>query len=114
MILFLLNKNTKKIFLKFKERNNMQHITANLEKLPRIFSSEVIASRVETGALQINDDWPLTVIRGDHSAWYAMQIGIILDFLKTDNLNYQQKLDVNYAVNSLEILKDLLLECIAK
>jgi hypothetical protein len=38
-----------------------------------------LESRIETGPLQFNDDWPGTFIRGDNAAWYALLLGRLLD-----------------------------------
>lgn len=35
--------------------------------------------RVETGPLQINDDWPGVFIRGDNAFHYAMHLQTVLD-----------------------------------
>ena len=55
-----------------KVARNIQYITADLSNLPRNFSPDVIAGRVESGPLQINDDWPGFFIRGDNAGWYEM------------------------------------------
>lgn len=44
-----------------------------------------LESRVETGPLQFNDDWPGTFIRGDNAGWYAMLLGQLLDNPAVDN-----------------------------
>jgi hypothetical protein len=84
----------------------MQYITANLEKLPRQFDPDVIAGRVESGALQINEDWPMTAIRGDHSAYYADVIRRAIIELQNNNIE-----DV-FMVFALQELRSLLMECI--
>lgn len=56
----------------------MQEITADLSKLPSLFEGHP-AQRVETGALQINDDWPGVFIRGDNAMFYAVQLSRMLD-----------------------------------
>jgi hypothetical protein len=52
----------------------MQMITADLSKLPSPFKDELPAERVESGALQINGDWPGVFIRGDNALYYSMQL----------------------------------------
>lgn len=42
-------------------------------------------SRIETGPLQINDDWPGTFIRGDDSAYYAHVLEYIIPILEKNN-----------------------------
>lgn len=36
-------------------------------------------SRIETGAVQFGDDWPIVAIRGDNVMWYCMQLNLLLD-----------------------------------
>lgn len=44
--------------------------------------------RVETGPLQIGDDWPGIFIRGDNAMHYAMRLSIALDHgIDCDPLN---------------------------
>lgn len=50
----------------------LQKITADLDKI------NVFGTRVETGPLQINDDWPGLFIRGDNAFNYAMQLETLL------------------------------------
>lgn len=38
--------------------------------------------RIETGPLQINDDWPGTFIRGDNSIYYATMLEQLLSNVK--------------------------------
>lgn len=38
--------------------------------------------RVETGPLQVNDDWPGVFIRGDSAFHYALQLTQVIDVLK--------------------------------
>lgn len=52
----------------------MQEITADLTKLASPFDDGLSARRVETGALQINDDYPGVFIRGDNALFYAVQL----------------------------------------
>jgi len=50
----------------------LQKITAELDKV------NGFGARVETGPLQINDDWPGVFIRGDNALYYAMQLETLL------------------------------------
>lgn len=87
----------------------MQKITADLSELPRNFGPDIIASRVETGALQINDDWPLVAIRGDNAAWFAMHLDLAIKQLKAldiDNFTNATNLSM------LESLSELLKSCL--
>lgn len=59
-------------------RDNIQRITADLSQLPEPFAGEP-ANRVETGALEINDDWPGVFIRGDNAMHYAVCLKRLLD-----------------------------------
>jgi hypothetical protein len=43
--------------------------------------------RVETGALQINEDWPGLFIRGDNAAYLAQSIDALLDNISEDEKN---------------------------
>lgn len=45
------------------------------------------AQRIETGPLQIGDDWPGVFMRGDESFYYKM----MLESLDTDGMNILQK-----------------------
>ena len=39
-------------------------------------------NRIETGAVQFGDDWPITAIRGDNGMWYNMQLQLLLKKVK--------------------------------
>ena len=52
----------------------LQKITADLKDIPCPFGSRPHGERVETGSLQINDDWPGIFIRGDNALGYAMHL----------------------------------------
>ena len=84
----------------------LQTIAADLTKLPRKFDPEVPADRVETGVLQINDDWPGVFIRGDNAAWYAMQLDMALTSLKVDTAT---DIHAQLLAGGLMSLRDLLL-----
>jgi hypothetical protein len=51
----------------------MQKITADLSEIPCPFGDRPHGARVETGPLQINNDWPGVFIRGDNAMYDAMQ-----------------------------------------
>ncbi|NJO61529.1 MAG: hypothetical protein HC836_25760 [Richelia sp. RM2_1_2] len=57
----------------------MQKITADLTKV------DGFGERVETGPLQINDDWPCTVIRGDDSFGYAIALAETIKIAESSN-----------------------------
>ncbi len=83
----------------------LQKITANLDQLPRAFSPELPASRVETGPLQVNDDWPGIFIRGDNAIFCAWNLDQFLTKAKETN-----NIDI-ISFSSLEGLRNLLLSC---
>jgi hypothetical protein len=89
---------------------DLQIITANLEQLPREFSPDVIAGRVETGPLQINEDWPGIFIRGDNAGWYAMQLHILLQSI-TPMLEADDKFQDHMVLMTVKGLVDLLGSC---
>jgi hypothetical protein len=84
----------------------MQKITADLSEILSPFGDGTAAQRVETGALQINDDWPGTYIRGDNSLFYAMQLSILLNKLESSN----ELIDI-ISLSSLKSLVDTLRSC---
>jgi len=53
----------------------------NIQKI----TVENLEERIETGPLQINDDWPGTFIRGDNAAYYALMLGELLSTRKEDD-----------------------------
>lgn len=53
---------------------NIQKIKTNLSKIPCPFGTRPHADRIETGALQINDDWPGVFLRGDNAFAYVMYL----------------------------------------
>jgi hypothetical protein len=88
------------------KEQQMQKITADLSELPTPFADGTPAQRVETGALQINDDWPGIYIRGDNALFYAMQLSRMLDQVqKLDEI-----IDI-IGVSSLKGLVDTLRSC---
>jgi hypothetical protein len=84
----------------------MQTITADLSKLPSPSKDELPAGRVETGALQINGDWPGIYIRGDDALYYAMQLSRVLGQLDPAS----ELVDI-ITVSSLKSLVDTLRSC---
>ena len=88
----------------------MQKITADLSELPRNIAPDIIASRVETGALQINDDWPMLAIRGDNAAWFAMQLDIAIEKLeKLPDQNFSDTITLSGLKSLSELLKSCLI-----
>jgi len=79
----------------------MQKITADLSELPRQFGPDIVAGRVETGPLVINDDWPGVFIRGDNAAWYAMQLNILMSNLP-DTIDVFTRSSINGLISTLE------------
>jgi hypothetical protein len=61
------------------------------------------AGRVETGPLQINDDWTGCFIRGDNALGYAIALNTILEALTED-----QKNDLIFRIAEIEELTQLL------
>ena len=55
-----------------------------MTKLQQI-TVEDLEERIETGPLQINDDWPGTFIRGDNASYYALMLGELLSTRKEDD-----------------------------
>lgn len=84
----------------------MQTITADLSRIPSPFSDGEPANRVETGALQINEDWPGVFIRGDNAIYHAMQLRQLLAKL-------EQTGDITdiFAISSVKSLIDTLQSC---
>jgi hypothetical protein len=82
-------------------------ITADLSKLPSPFKDGSPVERVETGALQINGDWPGIYIRGDNALYYSMQLSRVLDQLDPAS----ELVDI-IAVSSLKSLVDTLRSCV--
>ena len=60
----------------------IQKITADLSQVPSHFVDELHAQRVETGPLQINDDWPGFFLRGDATLYYVMCIENLINALE--------------------------------
>ena len=81
----------------------IQKVTANLSQLNPVFEN-VPAHRVETGTIQINDDWPSVHIRGDDSMMYSMYLRQGIEKLK----QHQDKSMDAFTISALEGLADLL------
>lgn len=52
----------------------MQKINLDVSALSTQFQRETTTNRVETGALQFNDDWPGVFIRGDNAMHYKIRL----------------------------------------
>lgn len=75
----------------------MQQIKTNLDK------------RVETGAVQFDDDWPGVFIRGDNSFYLSMLLTQAIEQLnKSIDDRDQSYIQSTILVSSLESLNDLL------
>lgn len=61
----------------------IQKITADLSQIPSPFKGEDHAERVETGPLQINEDWPGFFLRGDATLYYAMCLENMINAFET-------------------------------
>lgn len=85
----------------------MQKITADLSQLTSPFSDGTPANRVETGALEINDDWPGVFIRGDNAMYYAMNLQSLLN--QFEKMEEQQ--DRPFVVAVLKGLLNTLQSC---
>ena len=85
-------------------RDNIQKITADLSQLPEPFTGSP-ATRVETGVLEINDDWPGVFIRGDNAMHYAMSIKQVLSKLEAES---NTDIHTALAVSALKSLLELL------
>lgn len=85
----------------------MQKIKVDLSNLSTQFQRDTDSNRVETGALQFNDDWPGIFVRGDNAAFYAMQLRHVIRYVEqsADHIDF-------YALNSAKNLVDLLSSCV--
>lgn len=61
--------------------------------------------RVETGPLQIDDDWPGVFIRGDQSLNFANTLRKILQVLPTDRDNFKTIVFRSATENLIELLE---------
>jgi hypothetical protein len=62
--------------------------------------------RIETGPLQINDDWPGVFIRGDNAMFYGMALRQLLAMLKDESDIHRM-----LAISPLYGLAELLASC---
>lgn len=72
--------------------SEIQKIEVNLDK------------RVETGAVQFNDDWPGTFIRGDNSFGYSLALRDVINFVESES-------KLRFQVEELKALFSDLTEC---
>jgi hypothetical protein len=84
----------------------VQKITADLSSLSSPFGDGTPARRVETGALQINEDWPGVFVRGDNALYYAMALDRVLD-----QLDQSREIVDIISLSSLKSLVDTLRSC---
>lgn len=80
---------------------NIQKIKADLSEIPCPFGEEAHGSRVETGALQINNDWPGIFLRGDDSFAYVIYLNQAISIL--EKMEDRENMDIFL----LQTLKDL-------
>lgn len=85
-----------------------QTILADLSEIPCPFGARPHAERVETGSLQINDDWPGVFIRGDNALAYAMYLEMAINQLERQP--DQGNMDM-FIVHTLKDLAKLLQGC---
>jgi len=83
----------------------IQKITADLSQLPRSWGPDIIASRVETGPLEINGDWPGVFLRGDNAGWAAMQLDQAIELLKQRPFSNTESILIASIQNLSELLK---------
>lgn len=84
----------------------IQKIKADLSEIPCPFGNQPHGQRVETGALQINDDWPGVFLRGDNAMYYSMQLAKAAEILK-NQLKDSNSIDI-FMPHALEELANLL------
>lgn len=83
--------------------NSLQKITTQEN-----ISKKGSKNRTETGALQINDDWPGIFIRGDNAFAFARSLDNLIELLKENNLINLH----SFIMGDIECLRDLLSECL--
>lgn len=69
--------------------------------------------RVETGAIQFDDDWPGLFIRGDDCAFLAMQITTISEYIREQFENEQIHFTLFMACGVLEKYAEQILDNVA-
>lgn len=82
----------------------IQKIIADLSNIPCPFGTRRHAERVETGALEINGDWPGIFIRGDDCLQYSMHLRKAVEVLKQHQLSNMDA----FTLSTLEGLAGLL------
>jgi hypothetical protein len=60
--------------------------------------------RIESGPLQVNEDWPGTFIRGDNAIYYAFSLQLMLDRLKREGIQLIPFGEENILKNLIEDL----------
>lgn len=75
-------------------------------KLQKIEAELGKGSRVESGPLQINDDWPGVFIRGDNAMFYGMALRDLLSLMR-----HNKDMHGMITASSLYGLTELLASC---
>lgn len=85
----------------------MQKINVDLTQSSTEFQRVADTNRVETGALQFNEDWPGVFIRGDNAAFYAMQLRHLIRYVEqnADHIDF-------WTLDTAKSLVDLLNSCV--
>lgn len=84
----------------------MQKISIDTSKLSTQFHKDTDSNRVETGALQFNEDWPGIFVRGDNAFHYNMHLKAALNAA-------EKGLDLDFITKSvLKSLVDLFDSCV--
>jgi hypothetical protein len=91
--------------------DQLQKITADLSQIPCPFELNAHGNRIETGALQINEDWPGVFIRGDNAMWTAMQLRQVLAVLEQ---NQDWSLTMQLTIAELKGHISLLTSCVER
>lgn len=77
------------------------------KKIQKIKDEKYKGSRVETGAVQVNDDWPGYFIRGDNCMYFTLILSNILSKyreMKGDKLDPNEFITIS---NLESIIKDM-------
>lgn len=84
----------------------MQKINLDLSNTSSQFKRDTDTERVETGAIQFNDDWPGVFIRGDNAFFFAMQLRHLIKYVEdgADHIDF-------YTLDAAKSLVDLLNSC---
>lgn len=78
----------------------------NHYKLQKINAELGKGNRVESGPLQVNDDWPGVFIRGDNAMFYGMALRDLLSML-----DQERDIQRTLAMSPLYGLAELLASC---